>query len=201
MLCFDKLICTIDNKNLFSDLSLCLLPSSILYILGANGSGKTSLLRSTAGIGSSSSGNIYFRGTNIHELPKPYCTYIGHNLGLKPELSVFENLKSHSSFYNSLEALEASIHYFKLHEVLDKKCYELSSGTQKRVALSKLLSCQSDLWLLDEVETNLDAENKHLLNNLIVSKANNGGIILISSHDAPTIKTSQNLYIEDYKIE
>jgi len=169
-----------------------------MYVLGKNGSGKTSLLRAAAGIARISSGNIYFKKNNIYDLPKPYCTYIGHNLGIKQELTVFENLKYYSSFYNSLEALEASIHYFKLQKIMDKKCYELSSGTQKRVALSKLLSCKSNLWLLDEVETNLDAENKYLLNNLIISKANSGGIILISSHDAPTIKTSQNLLIDDY---
>lgn len=198
MLCFDKLKCSINGENLFSDLSVSLLPSSIMYVLGKNGSGKTSLLRAAAGIARFSSGNIYFKKNNIYDLPKPYCTYIGHNLGIKQELTVFENLKYYSSFYNSLEALEASIHYFKLQEIMDKKCYELSSGTQKRVALSKLLSCKSNLWLLDEVETNLDAENKYLLNNLIISKANSGGIILISSHDAPTIKTSQNLLIDDY---
>ena len=198
MLCFDRLTCTLKDKNLFSDLSLCLLPSSIMYIVGENGSGKTSLLRATAGIGECTSGNISFKGKNISELPKAYSTYIGHNLGLKQELTVFENLKYYSSFYNSLEALEASIHYFRLQNILYKKCYELSSGTKKKVALSKLLSCQSDLWLLDEVETNLDAENKQLLNNLIISKANNGGIILISTHNAPTIKTSQNLFISDY---
>ena len=118
MLCLDKLKCTANGEDLFSSVSVSLLPSSIMYILGKNGSGKTSLLRAVAGIARISSGNIYFKKNNIYDLPKPYCTYIGHNLGLKQELTVFENLKYYSSFYNSLEALEASIHYFKLQDII-----------------------------------------------------------------------------------
>lgn len=199
MLLFDQLSYSIDNRPIFTSLNLNILPSSILYIHGKNGSGKTSLLRMIGGIIAPLKGSILYKWQDIYNLPKPYCTYIGHNLGLKQELTVFENLKFYSSFNNSLETLEASIHYFKLHEIIDKKCYELSRGNQKKVALSKLLSCQSDLWLLDEVEVNLDQENRRLLNNLIISKANNGGIVLITTHDSPTIKTSQNIYIEDYK--
>jgi heme exporter protein A len=200
MLSLNQLTYTINDRILFNNISITFLPSSIVYLNGANGCGKTSLLRMIAGIQRPTSGHISYKYNSfLEESNKPYCTYIGHNLGLKLQLTVFENLKFWSEIYNSLEVLEASIHYFQLQNILDTKCYELSSGNQKKVALSRLLSCQSDLWLLDEVESNLDQKNRDLLNNLIIAKANNNGIILISSHEKALVKSAQFMNIEDYK--
>lgn len=192
MLSLHQLQFNIEQRNLF-DLCITFLPSSITYIKGANGCGKSSLLRMIAGIMQPSSGNIYYKNSNI---PKPYCNYIGHNLGLKLEMTVLENLKFWSEIYNSAETLYAAIHYFKLQDLLDEKCYSLSSGMQKVVAVSRLIACQSDLWLLDEVETNLSKENRDLLNNLIVMKANSGGIVLLSSHLENSIKSAQTLQLD-----
>ncbi|MGI4752493.1 MAG: heme ABC exporter ATP-binding protein CcmA [Janthinobacterium lividum] len=195
MLSFHKLKFNIYQKQLFDNLSITFLDSAITYIKGANGCGKTSLLRMVAGIMQPSNGNIFYKNLNINNIAKPYCTYIGHNLGLKLEMTVFENLKFWSEIYNSVETLDAAIHYFKLYDLLDEKCYTLSSGLQKVVALARLIACQSDLWLLDEVETNLSIENRDLLNNLIVMKANSGGIVLLSSHTENHIKSAQILQL------
>lgn len=193
MLSFHQLKFSIYQKKLFDNLSITFLNSAITYVKGANGCGKTSLLRMIAGIMQPNSGNIFYKNLNINNIAKPYCTYIGHNLGLKLEMTVFENLKFWSEIYNSVETLDAAIHYFKLYDLLDEKCYTLSSGLQKVVALARLIACQSDLWLLDEVETNLSKENRDLLNNLIVMKANSGGIVLLSSHTENHIKSAQIL--------
>ncbi|ABE04170.1 heme ABC transporter ATP-binding protein CcmA [Rickettsia bellii] len=195
MLSFHQLKFNIYQKQLFDNLSITFLDSAITYIKGANGCGKTSLLRMIAGIMQPSNGNIFYKNLNINNIAKPYCTYIGHNLGLKLEMTVFENLKFWSEIYNSVETLDAAIHYFKLYDLLDEKCYTLSSGLQKVVALARLIACQSDLWLLDEVETNLSKENRDLLNNLIVMKANSGGIVLLSSHTENHIKSAQILQL------
>lgn len=195
MLSFHQLKFNIYQKQLFDNLSITFLDSAITYIKGANGCGKTALLRMVAGIMQPSNGNIFYKNLNINNIAKPYCTYIGHNLGLKLEMTVFENLKFWSEIYNSVETLDAAIHYFKLYDLLDEKCYTLSSGLQKVVALARLIACQSDLWLLDEVETNLSKENRDLLNNLIVMKANSGGIVLLSSHTENHIKSAQILQL------
>jgi len=195
MISLHQLNFNIEQRNLF-DLSITFLPSSIVYIKGANGCGKSSLLRMIAGIMQPSSGNIYYKNLDINNIPKPYCTYIGHNLGLKPEMTVFENLKFWSEIYNSVETLYAAIHYFKLTEILDEKCYNLSSGTQKIVAVARLIACQSNLWVLDEIETNLSKENRDLLNNLITMKANSGGVVLVSSHLENSIKSAQTLQFD-----
>lgn len=195
MLSFHQLKCSIYQRKLFDNLSITFLNSAITYIKGANGCGKTSLLRMIAGIMQPNSGNIFYKNLNINNIAKPYCTYIGHNLGLKREMTVVENLKFWSEIYNSVETLDAAIHYFKLYDLLDEKCYTLSSGLQKVVALARLIACQSDLWLLDEVETNLSKDNRDLLHNLIVMKANSGGIVLLSSHTENHIKSAQILQL------
>lgn len=192
---------TLEDRELFKNISMSFLPSSIIYLKGQNGSGKTSLLRMIADIQTPTNGSITFSRDShpISRLAKPYCTYIGHYSAVKPELTVLENLEFWSKIYNSTELVNAAIVYFSLQELIDKRCYELSAGNQKKVALARLVACQSKLWLLDEVDSNLDSDNKKLLLNLILSHADNGGIVFITSHTPPEIKTAQILDISDYK--
>jgi heme exporter protein A len=201
MLSFEQLTFNIDERIIFANINMTFLPSAIIHLQGANGCGKTSLLRMVAGIQNSTTGNIFYRSVKSSNLQKPYCNYIGHNFGLKSQITVFEYLKFWAEIHDSLETLEPAIYYFKLHNILHKKCYQLSAGNQKKIALAKLIACQSDLWLLDEIESNLDHENKELLHNLIISKANNGGIILLTSHSDIAIKTVQRINLEDYNLQ
>ncbi len=198
MLSLEQLTFNIGKKKLFAGISISFLPSSIIYLHGSNGSGKTSLLRIISGLQVPSKGRVLYRSLECKDLKKPYCNYIGHNNGLKLQLTVLEYLKFWSQIYDSLEALESAIYYFKLSSILHTKCHILSAGNQKKLALAKLMACQTNLWLLDEVEANLDQENKGLLYNLIISKANNGGIIILTSHSNIDIKTAEIIKLEDY---
>ena len=201
MLSLQSLSFITQNQEIFKNISMTLFPSSIVYLKGKNGSGKTSLLRMLAGIQKPTEGSIRYGRelALIDNFDKPYCTYIGHKTGLKQELTVKDNLKYWAQLYNSEELLDAAIIYFQLQEYAHKKCYELSAGNQKKIALSKLIVCQSKFWLLDEIDTNLDEENKKLLINLIVTQADSGGIVFISSHNEPEIKTAQTINMSDYK--
>ena len=99
--------------------------------------------------------------------------------------------------YNSEELVDTAIIYFQLQEHAYKKCYELSAGNQKKLRLLNI-TCQSKFWLLDEVDTNLDDANKKLLINLIFSQPDSGGIVFISSHNEPEIKTALTINMSDY---
>lgn len=190
----------VQGKIIFHNISLSLLPSSIVYLSGKNGSGKTSLLRMLAGIQKPTQGSISYDKRNIliSRLKKPYCTYIGHKIGLKQELSVIDNLNYWAQVYNSKTLVESSIIYFQLQEYRNTKCYQLSIGNQKKLGLAKLMTCKSSLWLLDEVDTNLDQDNKTLLINLIISHSANGGIVFISSHSKLDVKATLTMNMSDY---
>ncbi len=200
MLSLNSVCIKIHDLTLIRNFSITFLPSAIVYLKGENGSGKTSLLRSIAGIQELSEGNITFgkNNTNIGYLSKPYCAYIGHKNAIKPELTVIENIEFWAKLYNSYEAISAAIFYFKLEEIANRKCQELSTGQIQKVALARLLACSSQLWLLDEVENNLDSEGKDLLTRLIITKADSGGIIIASSHNDPSIKSSVIINMHDY---
>lgn len=200
MLSLHSLGFSLEHENIFQNISLTVLPSSIIYLKGRNGSGKTSLLRMLAGIQKPTDGKMTYgkQQTDLSDFDKPYCTYIGHKLGIKQELTVIENLIFWAQLYKTEELINVAIMYFGLEGIINKKCYELSAGNQKKVALTKLIICQSTLWLLDEIDTNLDDRNKKLLMNLIVTHADNGGITFISSHNKPEIKTSLTINLEEY---
>lgn len=186
---------------LYKNLSVTILPSSIVHVKGANGSGKTTLLRAIAGITPITTGRIQYgprlqEMQDIYMLQKPYCTYLGHLFGIKLEMTVLENLIFWSKIYKSDAMLNASISYFSLQNILEHKCYTLSSGTLKKVSLARLMSCNSDLWILDEPETGLDHNTKILLYQLLISKANNQGIVIIASHEQLNINQLQILDLE-----
>ena len=189
----------VDNEILFQNLSFTCFSGGILFIKGKNGSGKTSLLRMIAGI-QNHTGEITFFKNKIEYLEKPYALYIGHKTGIRTDLTVIQNLSFWSKMYGSELMLEASVRYWDLYDVLEVECYKLSAGNQKKVALAKLLCCHSNLWLLDEIDSNLDSTNLHLLQNLLRTKMETGGIVIVTSHNSIGVENSHmnTLYMEDF---
>ncbi len=135
-----------------------------------------------AGIQKPSAGEILLFNHRIGEIEKPYVNYVGHNTGIKDELTVLENITTWSRLYDSEYMIVASMYYFGLANMAGTKAYTLSAGNRQKLALARLMSCDADLWLLDEVDAHLDEQNRILLNNAISTKANNGGIVLLTSH-------------------
>lgn len=197
MLSCNNISLAINDKTLFH-IGFTLFPGSIVVLRGANGSGKSSLLRIIAGLQQATTGEMLFCGMPIDFMPKPYVNYIGHNIGIKDNLTVLENLSIWSRLYNSEVTLSSAIHYFGLSEMLHDKAHSLSAGNRQKIAIARLLACQADLWLLDEVETHLDDQNQTLLNNVIATKANNGGIVIMSSHSDVKFQNIITINIQDF---
>lgn len=188
----------INDKSLFSNFGVTLFPGSIIHLVGQNGDGKTSLLRMIAGIAKCEKGIITLGGINVEELEKPYANYIGHNIGIKEDLTVLENLAIFAKLHGSMLALPGALHYFDLSEFMDQKLYSLSAGNKKKVALARLLACHSNLWLLDEISSNLDSQNYELLCKILITKASSGGIIIMTSHNDIPIKNIVKIDIRDF---
>lgn len=201
MITLQSLGLEIDEKILFRDISMTFLPSSIVMLRGQNGAGKTSLLRIMAGLQEPSYGKLLFgkKQHDFEQLAKPYCTYIGHKLALKNELKVFENIKYWANLAKTTMLIDVAIRYFQLEDLLEARCADLSAGMKKKIAMTRLILCPSKLWLLDEIDTNLDAANKELLTRLILSHADNGGYSFIASHDWTPASTISTLNLNDYQ--
>lgn len=186
---------------IFSNLSLSLLSGSIYLLKGPNGSGKTSLLKIIARLMNQTSGEILWNNKPI-ELNQyyKYCvSYIGHENAVKNDLSVIDNLELWARIKSNQELILPAMAQFKLIELADVKCKDLSAGWKKRVALARMIISNGKLWLLDEPETHLDQEGKDLLLKFLQIKISSGGMAIIASHNVADYNKIPHINMEDFK--
>jgi heme exporter protein A len=188
MLELTKLGCVRGDRRLFSGLDLAVSPGTFVQLTGPNGSGKTSLLRILCGLLAPAEGQINWNGANIRALGEEYftaVTYLGHRHGVKDELTAVENLR----ISNALHGIEVSKK--RARDVLEQMGLAgrellparlLSEGQRRRVALARLLVCNTTLWLLDEVMTSLDKRAIVLVRSLIENHLAGGGIAIVATH-------------------
>ena len=186
MLTIENLSLSKNGINIFSNIGFSLFLGATMVVTGKNGSGKTSLLKILAGISKESSGKITWDGVEIDKIRADFgkdMQFIGHKNFMKLDLTVLENLEFYASFYESEMLIPAALNFFKIEDLFDKKVKYLSAGMQKKVMLCKLMICPATLWILDEPDSNLDDESKKLLAGLIRSKTENGGMVVVASHE------------------
>jgi len=176
---------------LFEPVSLSLSAVSAIQISGTNGSGKTSLLRCICGVSHRHQGAILWNGENIDNSTTDFydhMLYIGHSLGLKPKLTVEQNLKffqslrfseNRSSISDALEQLNIGIYH-------DEQVGNLSAGQKRRVSLARLLTEPVPVWILDEPMVALDLAGQSWLERSCNQHIANGGILLLTSHQKIT---------------
>ena len=190
-----KLGCVRGDRRLFSGLDLALPAGTFLQVTGPNGSGKTSLLRILCRLLAPAEGEIKWQGEDIRSLGEEYftsVTYLGHRHGVKDEFSGIENLR----ISNALNGIEISDE--RARSVLEGMGLAgrdslparlLSEGQRRRVALARLLTCGTKLWLLDEVMTSLDKGAIALIRSLIEEHLAGGGIAIVATHQDLELKT------------
>lgn len=185
--------CVRSDSLLFSDLNLSVRAGQVLQIEGPNGSGKTSLLRILAGLTPPSDGEVLWRGENIARRRSAFLSevaYLGHQLGLKAELSVEENLRL-SLALNGLsflhESLAEALRTVGLTGREDTPARALSAGQRQRIALARLIMSSAKLWILDEPFTALDVGGVSLVETLLEAHLSCGGLAVLTSHQTVRI--------------
>ncbi|MGQ0752321.1 MAG: cytochrome c biogenesis heme-transporting ATPase CcmA [Betaproteobacteria bacterium] len=189
MLEASELTCVRGERRLFENLAFTLEPGTLLRIAGANGSGKTSLLRIICGLAMPAHGEVRWQGQTIRKLREEYhrrLVYIGHLPAVKDDLTAAENVDvscALSGARASADERRRALERLGLSRYADLPARHLSQGQRRRVALARLVaSTGSTLWVLDEPFTALDASAVALVVQLITAHLARGGIVVITSH-------------------
>ena len=168
-------------------------------IIGSNGSGKTTILRLLLGFINDYDGDIYW---NDSEVPSKlqekdiHCFYQGHQIGIKPLLTVYENLKFSSSGFNSSEEEITSVaNKVGIKTFLNRQSASLSAGQKRRIAIGRWLLKDFNLYLIDEPFTTLDDEGVELIKDVVTELNNRGASFLITGH-RPSELNSKKIYLE-----
>lgn len=182
------LACSRNETVLFSGLNFTIHAGQLLMIEGANGSGKTSLLKTLCGFILPDEGEVLWRGSDIRTCMDDYLVemcYIGHTNGIKLGLTCAENLKvSRTLAADSRTTDVASIlRQYGLGQYVDTPAQMLSSGQRRRLALARLAVSPARIWILDEPFTSLDDRGKLFIKARFLQHLTDGGIIVLTSHE------------------
>jgi heme exporter protein A len=179
--------CERDDQPLFAPVSCTIGAGDIVQLEGANGVGKTSLLRAVCGLSSRGRGEMRWRGRPLARHRAEFAMetlYLGHAAGLKAALSARENLLWWAAAHGRDVRADADAALAKvgLAGYGESPCYQLSAGQQRRVALARLFLVEAALWVLDEPFTAIDRSGVGQLEGWLVAQAEGGGAVLLTTH-------------------
>jgi heme exporter protein A len=178
LLAVDSLSLERGGRQLFEGLSFEIRPGQLVQIEGANGAGKTSLIRILAGLSRHG-----YEGQVECTVP---LLYLGHKAAVKGMLTPRENLAWHVSGEADYSAqdIEQALQQVGLCGCEDVPSHTLSAGQHRRVNLARLYLSQSPLWLLDEPFTAIDKSGVADIESLLVAHVERGGAAIITSHQS-----------------
>jgi heme exporter protein A len=156
-----------------------------LLLTGPNGAGKTTLMRALAGLLRPSAGTIRLDGGAAETEAAEQAHYVGHLNGIKPSLTVAENLAFWGAYLDGgggPDDVSEALERFNLASLAGIPAGYLSAGQKRRLGLARLLVARRPVWLLDEPTVSLDAASTRLLAEVVDAHVAAGGLVVAATH-------------------
>lgn len=189
MLELNAIECVRAGRKLFSGLSTTLPAGRLMYVQGANGAGKSSLLRLLCGLLAPAAGEVRWQGQPIASVREEFgrqLIYLGHAAALKDDLTAIENLLNASLLSGwsvSRRDAKAALAQAGLGGRERTPARALSQGQRRRISLARLaLPTPQRLWVLDEPFNALDTAASAWLSGLMETQLARGGCVVLTSH-------------------
>jgi heme exporter protein A len=176
------------NRIVLSQFSLAAGAGDIIWVRGANGSGKSTFLRLIAGLLSPVAGSLQIEGAMAmadESLALETSQTVEKAIGFWAELDGAE-----------LEHFENAMAAMDLEALADVPVRYLSSGQRRRATLARVIASGAPIWLLDEPYNGLDSANAARLDAALLLHAKSGGIAMVAAHQPPTINVAQSIQID-----
>ncbi|MBB5745257.1 heme ABC exporter ATP-binding protein CcmA [Brevundimonas variabilis] len=187
------------ERTLFRDLTLVIEAGEVLALTGANGSGKTSLLRAISGFLTPAAGDIVFHDADANVIDPGLARshqlhHLGHLDALKGARTAREELMFQSDWLghsglDSASGITEAIETLGLKPLLDLEVRKLSAGQRRRLAMARLIGAPRALWLLDEPLSPLDSRWREAVGAIMQAHLASGGLIIAAVHDPLPIPT------------
>ena len=173
---------------LLSGVDLALHSSSLTVLVGANGAGKTSLLRLLAGLVGLSAGEGSVLDLDLATVDRRQLRrrvgWLGHEGSFYDDLTVAENLAfAAKALGRPVDGLATVLERVELSGRRDIVAKRLSAGQRRRLGLAWLLLRRPELWLLDEPYASLDDEGRTFFDALLEEVVERGATVVVSAHD------------------
>lgn len=200
LLSAEKVTCIREDRVLFDELAFSLNAGDIVQVEGPNGTGKTSLLRILAGLSQPYSGSIKYKTEAINDCAEEYhqdLLFLGHLPGIKGEMTAQENLEFNLALHGlATDNAEQVLEQVNLYGFEDALAQHLSAGQHRRIALARLWQTRAKIWILDEPFTAIDKAGVKKLEQLIVEHADNGGVVVLTTHQDLSIDPNRYTKIQ-----
>lgn len=185
-------------------ISLTVDAGEFVAIQGPSGCGKSTLLLMAGGLLSPDAGQVLIEGSNPYQLSSDqrarfrsqHLGFVFQQFHLVPYLNVLDNVLTPALATNRTQANDRArelIAQFGLEQRLQHTPAELSTGEKQRVALARALFHQPKIILADEPTGNLDTENSEIVLNALSQFTNDGGCVLMVSHDDQAVQSAQRV--------
>lgn len=172
--------------------SFALYPGDILVLRGPNGVGKTTLLRTVAGLQPPLAGRV--------AAPEGAIAYAGHLDGVKSTLSVAENLAFWARIFGAPQGgVAAALAAFDIEALASRPAQALSAGQRRRLGLARLPVTGRPVWILDEPTVSLDAASVALFAAAVRGHAEAGGAALLATHVETGLGRAAELDLSAYR--